>query len=130
MRVLSVVEKSEHANLRNPDSYRVPGSPEDSQERVFLPSQLHLYVAHLMAKFAPPESGWARPRRRRHMERSVGGGAGVRLKLLLALWPGYPVSRPKMARAVSSSSTCFPAEKSSRAEARNCLWAAVLMARS
>src|SRR5215208_3043406 len=52
MRVLSVVEKSEHANLRNPDSYRVPGSPEDSQERVFLPSQLHLYVAHLMAKFA------------------------------------------------------------------------------
>src|SRR5215213_5041021 len=52
MRVLSVVEKSEHANLRNPDSYRVPGSPERSQERVFLPSQLRLYVAHLMAKFA------------------------------------------------------------------------------
>src|SRR5215208_7651702 len=51
MRVLSVVEKSEHANLRNPDSYRVPGSPERSQERVFLPSQLRLYVAHLMAKF-------------------------------------------------------------------------------
>src|SRR5215212_11821229 len=36
MRVLSVAEKSEHANLRNPDSYRGPGSPERSQERVFL----------------------------------------------------------------------------------------------
>ena len=61
MRVLSVVEKSEHANLRNPDSYRVPGSPERSQERVFLPSQLHLYVAHLMAKFAHytvGQEGW------------------------------------------------------------------------
>jgi hypothetical protein len=42
--------KSEQLNLRNPDSYRVLASPARSRGRIFLPSQLHLYVAHLMAR--------------------------------------------------------------------------------
>src|SRR3712207_196447 len=45
--------KSEQLNLRNPDSYRVLASPARSRGRIFLPSQLHLYVAHLMARSVP-----------------------------------------------------------------------------